>query len=42
MDALTFFICRFGNYCTVERDGWCPECVTHFEEMQKYIDGYRE
>jgi hypothetical protein len=38
----TWITCKYGNLCTIEPEGWCPECVTYFEEMQEYIDGYRE
>lgn len=35
---MQYVICQFGNICTIEAEGMCPECVEHFE----LFDDYRE
>jgi hypothetical protein len=27
----SWIICTFGNVCTIEAGGMCPECVAHFD-----------
>lgn len=42
-DGLTYVICRYGNLCTVEFDGWCSECVQFYEvQMDGWLDWERD
>lgn len=35
-DKMTYVICRYGNLCTVEFEGWCSECVDYYSLFPDY------
>lgn len=35
-DEFTWITCKYGNWCTVEPEGWCAQCEDEFTTLADY------